>query len=121
MKVLHLEAGKHLYGGALQVLLLVEGLQRQGVENLATRTDVCGQVVDPRELVIDKRDVEIGVMNDQLRAVDKFEEIVRNLRKQRLRDEKVVSDSVDLQRTLIDGALGIDVTMEGVLSDAAID
>jgi glycosyltransferase involved in cell wall biosynthesis len=34
MKVLHLEAGKHLYGGALQVLLLVEGLQRQGVDNL---------------------------------------------------------------------------------------
>ena len=60
-------------------------------------------------------------MDDQLRAVDKLEEIVRDLRKQRLRDEKVVSDPVDLQRTLIDGALGIDVTVEGVLRDTAID
>jgi glycosyltransferase involved in cell wall biosynthesis len=34
MKVLHLETGTHLYGGALQVLLLVEGLEARGVENL---------------------------------------------------------------------------------------
>ena len=34
MRVLHLEAGKHLYGGALQVLFLVEGLQRRGIHNL---------------------------------------------------------------------------------------
>lgn len=33
MKVVHLEAGTHLYGGALQVLLLVEGLVSRGVEN----------------------------------------------------------------------------------------
>ena len=34
MKVVHLEAGTHLYGGALQVLLLVEGLGARGVENV---------------------------------------------------------------------------------------
>lgn len=34
MKILHLETGTHLYGGALQVLLLVEGLQARGVENV---------------------------------------------------------------------------------------
>ena len=34
MKVVHLEAGTHLYGGALQVLLLGEGLARWGVEGL---------------------------------------------------------------------------------------
>lgn len=34
MRVLHLEAGKNVYGGALQVLLLVEGLQKRGIENL---------------------------------------------------------------------------------------
>ncbi len=34
MKVVHLEAGTHLYGGALQVLLLLEGLARRGVECL---------------------------------------------------------------------------------------
>ena len=34
MKVVHLETGTHLYGGALQVLLLVEGLQKRGIENV---------------------------------------------------------------------------------------
>ena len=34
MRVLHLETGRHVYGGALQVLLLVEGLQNRGVENV---------------------------------------------------------------------------------------
>jgi len=34
LKILHLEAGTHLYGGAIQALLLVEGLQARGVDNL---------------------------------------------------------------------------------------
>jgi len=34
MKVLHVEAGKHLYGGALQVRYLLQGLQRKGVDNV---------------------------------------------------------------------------------------
>ena len=31
MKVLHVEAGMHLYGGALQVVFLLRGLKAQGV------------------------------------------------------------------------------------------
>ena len=34
MKVMHIEGGKHLYGGARQVLYIMEGLSAQGVENL---------------------------------------------------------------------------------------
>jgi len=34
MKVLHVEAGMHLYGGARQVLYLLEGLASRGVQNL---------------------------------------------------------------------------------------
>ncbi|MCL4182966.1 MAG: glycosyltransferase [Burkholderiaceae bacterium] len=34
MKVLHVEAGRHVYGGARQVAWLVEGLARRGVDNL---------------------------------------------------------------------------------------
>lgn len=34
MKVLHIEAGKHLYGGARQVQYLCEGLQQRGVDNI---------------------------------------------------------------------------------------
>lgn len=34
MKILHVEGGRNLYGGALQVLYLLEGLHARGVENL---------------------------------------------------------------------------------------
>lgn len=34
MKVLHIEAGRHLYGGARQVLYLLGGLAARGVENI---------------------------------------------------------------------------------------
>jgi len=33
MKVLHVEGGAHLYGGALQLLYLLEGLAARGIEN----------------------------------------------------------------------------------------
>jgi glycosyltransferase involved in cell wall biosynthesis len=34
MKILHVETGRHFYGGAQQVVYLLEGLGRQGVENV---------------------------------------------------------------------------------------
>jgi glycosyltransferase involved in cell wall biosynthesis len=34
MRILHVEGGRNLYGGAQQVLYLLEGLHRRGVENL---------------------------------------------------------------------------------------
>lgn len=34
MKVLHVESGRHLYGGAKQVLYIMEGLAQRGVSNL---------------------------------------------------------------------------------------
>lgn len=34
LKILHVEAGKHLYGGALQVLKLMEGLNAYGIKNV---------------------------------------------------------------------------------------
>ena len=34
MKVLHIESGRHLYGGAKQVLYIMQGLAQRGVDNL---------------------------------------------------------------------------------------
>lgn len=34
MKILHVESGKHLYGGARQVAYLIEGLAARGIDNL---------------------------------------------------------------------------------------
>ena len=39
MKILHVEAGRHLYGGARQVLYLLEGLQARGVDNILVCTN----------------------------------------------------------------------------------
>ena len=33
MRVLHVEGGAHLYGGALQLLYLLEGLTAGGIDN----------------------------------------------------------------------------------------
>ena len=34
MKILHVEAGKHYYGGARQVAYIIEGLAARGVSNV---------------------------------------------------------------------------------------
>lgn len=34
MKVVHIEAGRHLYGGAAQVIALIDGLARRGVDSV---------------------------------------------------------------------------------------
>ncbi len=57
MKVLHLESGRHLYGGARQVAYLLEGLQRRGVEN---------QLVCPRGSAIAEAAAGIGVRVHEL-------------------------------------------------------
>jgi glycosyltransferase involved in cell wall biosynthesis len=36
VKILHVEGGRHLYGGAQQVLYLLKGLQRRGIDNALT-------------------------------------------------------------------------------------
>lgn len=39
MKILHVETGKYMYGGARQVLYLIEGLHQRGVDNVLVCTD----------------------------------------------------------------------------------
>lgn len=42
MKILHVESGRHLYGGAKQVLYLMEGLASRGVSNVLACPDGAG-------------------------------------------------------------------------------
>lgn len=53
MKILHLETGRHLYGGALQVCYLLEGLAQQNVENvlLCTRGSEIARVAAPFSVI----------------------------------------------------------------------
>ena len=46
MDVLHIETGRHLYGGALQVLYLLDGLQKRGIKNCLVcpmASDIAGE------------------------------------------------------------------------------
>lgn len=68
--VMHVEAGKHLYGGALQVIFLMRGLAQQGVHSLlvcppgsaigeeASRLGIPGLKVLPLQM---KGDADIGL------------------------------------------------------------
>jgi glycosyltransferase involved in cell wall biosynthesis len=56
MKILHVETGRHLYGGAQQVLYLAEGLEKTGIDNI---------IVCPPGSGLDRaaRDADIRVTN----------------------------------------------------------
>ncbi len=67
MKVLHVESGRHLYGGGKQVLYLMEGLARRGVSNvlacptgahIADAARAFGTVIDMPM----KGDVDVGLV-----------------------------------------------------------
>ncbi|MEW8286003.1 MAG: glycosyltransferase [Candidatus Thiodiazotropha endolucinida] len=57
MRVLHIEAGKHLYGGAKQVVYLLSGLQHHGVES---------HLVCPRGSAVAEAVREIGVRVEEI-------------------------------------------------------
>jgi glycosyltransferase involved in cell wall biosynthesis len=57
MKILHVETGRHLYGGALQVALLVNGLEARGCGNLllCPEGSAVGRVVQGRSRIVAPR------------------------------------------------------------------
>jgi len=74
MKVLHVESGRHLYGGGKQVLYLMEGLARRGVANvlacpsgshIAAQARVFGEVVEMPM----KGDLDLGLAGRLKRTV----------------------------------------------------
>ncbi|QID16662.1 glycosyltransferase family 4 protein [Nitrogeniibacter mangrovi] len=74
MKVLHVESGRHLYGGGKQVLYLMEGLARRGVDNLLACPDGA-HIAEPARAfgtVIElpmKGDVDIGLAGRLKRVI----------------------------------------------------
>jgi len=57
MKILHAETGRHLYGGAFQVALLLKGLEARGCENLllCAEESAVGLTVQGRRRVVAPR------------------------------------------------------------------
>ncbi len=74
MKVLHVEAGLHLYGGAQQVLYLLDGLHRCGVKNVLAcpAGSVIAQLAGPYAEVIPmpmKGDADLGLVSRLRRVI----------------------------------------------------
>jgi len=67
VKVLHVESGRHLYGGARQVLYILEGLARRGVDNVLACPDGA-HIAEPARAVATvvempmKGDLDIGLV-----------------------------------------------------------
>jgi glycosyltransferase involved in cell wall biosynthesis len=62
VKILHLEAGRHLYGGALQVLYLLEGLKARGCRNVLVCP--CGSAIATQALSVADRVHAIPLRRD---------------------------------------------------------
>lgn len=75
MKVLHVETGRNLYGGALQVLYLIKGLKGRGVANVLVCTE--GSPVGQAALDAQKA-YPIGMAGDlDLRFIWRLRRIIR--------------------------------------------
>ncbi|MBT2969055.1 MAG: glycosyltransferase [Candidatus Thiodiazotropha sp. (ex Ctena orbiculata)] len=60
MRVLHVEAGKHLYGGAKQVLYLLSGLQQQGIDSLLVCPPGSAVAAAAREIGVAVEELSMG-------------------------------------------------------------
>ena len=68
MKVLHVEAGMHLYGGALQVVFLLRGLKALGVDSILACPDgsAIAREAAPHAQVVTlpmKGDLDVGLLS----------------------------------------------------------
>jgi glycosyltransferase involved in cell wall biosynthesis len=57
VRVLHVETGRNLYGGALQVLYLIRGLSERGIQNVLvcpTGSRIAGEARDTADKVLDE-------------------------------------------------------------------
>src|SRR5690606_20650092 len=73
------------------------------------------------QLVIDERDVEGRVVDDELGAAQVVEQLGRDVPEARLVGEKLGRDPVHLQRADVDVALGVQVPVEIVARELAVD
>ena len=73
------------------------------------------------ELVFDEADIELGVMNDQLGAVEKLEQLVSDLGKPRLMLQIRYRDAVHAFGAFVDGALRIEEAVILATGETTID
>ena len=88
MKIMHVEAGRHLYGGARQVIHIIDGLNDLGVKNVLVcppQSDIASQVESPTELdeVVMKGDLDIFLVWRLLKSIQKHDPDIVHLHSRR--------------------------------------
>lgn len=73
------------------------------------------------QLIIKEADIERRVVDDQLRALDEFEQVLRDVSELRLVRHHFFGDAVHLHRPLVDLAPGIDVLLVAVIARPPVD
>src|SRR5207248_2482083 len=90
-------------------------LTRQGkrIEHLADGSHLTRLSGQARQLRVQKRDVEGGVVDHELRAAEEGKQLLGDVRKARLPVQIGARDAVHRERAVVDVALGIQVAVEG--------
>ena len=89
MKILHVEAGRNLYGGALQVAYLLKGLQQRGVSNVlvcpqgSAIAGAVGDVIDAVREVPMKGDLDVGFVGRLRRIIRQEQPLLVHLHSRR--------------------------------------
>ncbi len=88
MKIMHVEAGRHLYGGAKQVVHIIDGLNQLGVNNVLVcppSSEIAGQVESPTELdqVLMKGDLDVFLIWRLLKAIQRHDPDIVHLHSRR--------------------------------------
>jgi len=117
-----------------RILTVIEPLATDTPPSLDQLLTVAGALVDhfarerggrrkvkALQLFVYESDVERCVVNDPLRASREFYELVGNIRKSRLVAQHLPRQPVDVGRTAVYIALGVDVEMHGAAGGTPID
>ena len=75
----------------------------------------------PRQLGIEKADVEAGVVGDQRGIADELEELLGDILEQRLVLQELGGEAVHVHRVAMDVALGFEVAVELAAGGDAVD
>jgi hypothetical protein len=95
--------------------------ERQRIKAFATRSNVVWYAIDAPELMINERNIEVRIVNDELGTIDKREELLGYIGEHRFISEKMILDAMHLGCSGIDFSLGIDIALKRFLGCPAVD
>ena len=95
--------------------------ERERIETATARPNVVRHAIDASEFMVDKRDIEVRVVNDEFGTIDEREELLGHIGEYRLVRQIPILDAMHLGCCDIYLSLGIDISLKHILGGAAVD